>query len=113
MRLKKTALLFLGALALPAFAQTTPPVRDPAATPGINKRQANQEKRIQQGVRSGQLTGREAARLQKGQARVARMKRRAKSDGTVTKRERARIQHQQNVQSRRIARKKHNARAVK
>jgi hypothetical protein len=112
MRITKTALLFLGALALPAFAQTTPSARDPATTPGIDKRQANQEKRIQQGVQSGQLTGKEAARLEKGQARVERTKERAKSDGVVTKQERARIQHQQSVQSRHIAREKHNARAA-
>lgn len=112
MRITKTGLLFLGALALPAFAQTTPPARDPAATPGIDKRQANQERRIQEGVKSGRLTQREAARIEKGQARVERMEQRAKSDGVVTKQERARIQHQQNVQSRHIAREKHNARAA-
>ena len=112
MRITKTALLFLGALALPAFAQTTPPARDTAATPGIDKRQANQEKRIQQGVQSGRLTGKEAARLEKGQARIDRTEQRAKADGVVTKKERARMQHQQNVQSRHIARAKHNARAT-
>ena len=112
MRITKTALLFLGALALPALAQT-PPARDPAATPGIDKRQANQDKRIQQGVQSGQLTGREAARLEKGQARVERMEQRAKSDGVVTKKERARIEHAQNVESRKIAREKHDKQATK
>jgi len=113
MRITKTALLFLGALGLPAIAQTTPPARDPAATPGIDKRQANQDKRIQQGVQSGQLTSREAARLEKGQARIERMEQRAKSDGVVTKQERARIHHQQNVQSRQIAREKHDRQAAK
>ncbi|HRE13254.1 MAG TPA: hypothetical protein PLD37_03560, partial [Usitatibacteraceae bacterium] len=49
------------ALASPAFAQSTP---------RIDQRQANQEKRIDQGVASGSLTQQEAARLQKGQARV-------------------------------------------
>ena len=100
MRIATTAVLVIGALALPAFAQT--------ATPGIDKRQENQQRRIDQGVKSGQLTKREAARLQKGQARVQRMEDRAKADGTVTKRERARIQRQQNVQNRRIAREKHD-----
>ena len=113
MRITKTALLFLGALALPAYAQTTPPARDPAATPGIDKRQANQERRIQEGVKSGQLTGKEAARLEKGQARVQRMEDRAKADGVVTKKERAQIQQQQNVQSRHIAREKHDKQTAK
>ena len=104
MRITKTALLFLGALALPAFAQTTP---------GIDKRQAEQERRIQQGVASGQLTGKEAARLEKGQARVQHMEDRAKADGVVTKQERARIEHAQNVESRKIAREKHDKQTAK
>ena len=111
MRITRTGLLFLGALALPALAQTTPPAR--AATPGIDKRQAIQEKRIQQGVQSGQLTGKEAARLEKGQARVERMKEKAKADGVVTKQERARIEHAQNVESRKIAREKHDKQTAK
>ena len=42
-------LAFAGA----AFAQTTtPPASNPAATPGIDKRQENQQKRIDAGVKS-------------------------------------------------------------
>jgi uncharacterized membrane protein YebE (DUF533 family) len=111
MKITNTAWLLLGVLALPAFAQTT--ARDPATTPGIDKRQANQEQRIQQGVQSGQLTDKEAARLEKGQARVQRMEDRAKADGVVTKQERAQIQHQQNVQSHHIAREKHDKQTAK
>ena len=111
MKTATTAMLLAGLLALPAFAQTA--ARDPAATPGIDKRQANQEKRIQQGVQSGQLTGREAARLEKGQARIETMKERAKADGVVTKQERAHIEHAQNVESRRIAREKHDKQTAK
>ena len=61
----KSSLLIavLAAFSLPVLAQTAP-AKDPAATPGIDKRQANQEARIQQGVQSGQLTQREAARLE-------------------------------------------------
>lgn len=81
------------------------------ATPNIDKRQARQERRIQQGVNSGQLTPREAARLEKGQAKVQRMENKARADGTVTAKERARIQREQNKQSRRIARQKHDAQA--
>lgn len=97
----------LAAFSLPVLAQTAP-AKDPAATPGIDKRQANQEARIQQGVQSGQLTQREAARLEKGQERVQKMEDKAKADGVVTKKERARIQHAQNVQSRHIAKQKHD-----
>lgn len=97
----------LAALALPVFAQTAP-AKDPAATPGIDKRQAEQQKRIDQGVQSGQLTSKEAARLEKGQERVQAMEDKAKADGKVTKQERARIQHAQNVQSRHVAKEKHD-----
>lgn len=104
MRISKTVMLFIGALALPALAQTTP---------GIDKRQAEQQRRIDQGVKSGQLTEKEAARLEKGQARIQRMEDRAKADGVVTKKERARIEHQQNVESRKIAREKHDRQTAK
>jgi hypothetical protein len=77
-------------------------------TPRADQRQANQRARIAQGVRSGELTRGEAARLRAGQAHVRRVERRAKSDGHVTLRERARLDRAQDVQSRRIARLKHN-----
>lgn len=79
-----------------------------AATPGVDQRQVNQERRIQQGVDSGALTAREARRLEAGQDRVERMEDRAKADGVVTRQERARMHQAQNVQSQRIARQKHD-----
>jgi uncharacterized membrane protein YebE (DUF533 family) len=95
--------LVLASLPALALAQATP------ATPNIDKRQARQEQRIQQGVKSGQLTPREAASLEKGQAKVQRMEDKAKADGKVTPKERARIEREQNKQDRRIARQKHDA----
>ena len=94
------AALMIATLPALAFAQ---------ATPGIDKRQAEQQKRIDQGVKSGQLTRREAARLERGQAKVQRMEDRAKADGVVTAKERRQIQHEQDKQSKFIAREKHNA----
>jgi uncharacterized membrane protein YebE (DUF533 family) len=101
----KTSIAALVIAALPAlaFAQATP------ATPGIDQRQANQERRIEQGVKSGELTNREAARLEKGQAKVQRMEAKAKADGVVTAKERRQITREQDKQSRRIARAKHDA----
>lgn len=87
-------------LTVSAFAQT--------ATPVFDQRQANQERRIDQGVASGQLTQREAARLDAGQNHLQRVEDRVKSDGTVTRQERARLQQAENVQSRRIYRQKHD-----
>lgn len=78
------------------------------ATPGIDQRQLNQERRIEQGVASGSLTQREANRLERGQQRIDNMEARAKADGVVTRQERARLQHAENVQSREIYREKHD-----
>ena len=83
-----------------AFAQ--------AETPVIDQRQANQEKRIDQGIASGQLNEREANRLNKQQEHVNKMEDRAKSDGVMTKKERARIGAAQTRASRHIAREKHD-----
>jgi len=100
MKTKLLVAAFAAVVALPVFAQ--------ANTPGIDQRQANQERRIDQGIASGQLTPREAARLERGQDRVDAMENRAKSDGVVTARERARIHKAQDVESRRIYRQKHD-----
>ena len=93
-------------LALPAFAQT-------AGTPRIDQRQANQERRIEQGEKSGALNAREAARLEKGQAHVQKMENKAVADGKVTPKERARIQKAQNQQSKKIYREKHDRQTAK
>ena len=79
-----------------------------AETPRIDQRQANQEKRIDQGIASGQLNEREANRLNKQQEHVNKMEDRAKSDGVMTKKERARIGAAQARASRHIAREKHD-----
>ena len=96
------ATLIVGSSSL-AAAQTS-------TTPRIDARQANQQARINQGVATGKLTNREAANLQRGQARVQRMENRAAADGVVTKGEQARINKAQNNQSRKIFNKKHNGR---
>jgi hypothetical protein len=76
---------------------------------GINDRQQNQRARIRQGVRSGELTRREAGRLQAQQARIRVNEAYARrSGGEFTARERARIQRQQNRSSRYIYRQKHD-----
>ena len=87
-------------ISVPVFAQ--------ANTPGIDQRQANQERRIDQGVASGELNARETARLDRGQDRVDNMENRAKSDGVVTRGERAKIHAAQDRQSDRIYRQKHD-----
>lgn len=95
----KSFAAFVLAVPLLAMAQTTP---------RIDQRQANQEQRIQQGVQSGSLTPKEAARLEKGQDHVQNMENKVKADGKVTPKERQRIEHAQDNQSRKIAREKHD-----
>lgn len=80
-------------------------------TPRVDRRQAKQHARIAQGVRSGELTRGEAARLRSGQRQIRRMEHRAKSDGVVTPGERARLTRAQNHESRAIRRLKHNGRS--
>ena len=82
-------------------------------TPGVNKRQKNQQKRIFHGVKNGSITGKEYKKLQKQQIKTQRAKRRAKSDGKVTPKERVRLHKRQNKNSRRIFRAKHNKRKRK
>ncbi len=77
-------------------------------TPKIDSREAKQEQRIDQGIRSGALTPKEEAKLDAGQAKVEKMEEKAKADGTVTKHERKRIKHEQNVQDKKIHNMKHN-----
>ena len=74
------------------------------------QRNINQQGRIEQGVRSGALTNKEAAQLERGQARVDRVEARAGADGHIGAREQARIQNRENKQSRKIFRDKHNNR---
>jgi hypothetical protein len=78
------------------------------ATPGIDQRQANQEKRIDKGIASGELTRREARRLEKQQAHINKAEDRAKADGVVTAAERKRLHHKQNNASANIYRQKHD-----
>lgn len=92
-----------------AFAQTpAPAAKDPMATPRADAREAMQEKRIQQGVASGQLTPKEAAAVQKGEARIDKVEDKAKADGVVTGKERAHLERMQDKESKAIYRQKHD-----
>lgn len=72
------------------------------------QRSANQQRRIGAGIADGSLTGVEAARLERGQARVDRAQARAGADGHVGRVEQAAIGHRENVQSRQIYRQRHD-----
>jgi uncharacterized membrane protein YebE (DUF533 family) len=100
--------LVVGALLIAA----APVFAGPTATPRINHRQVNQERRIDQGVASGALTARETHTLDAREARIAADKAAAKADGTVTHAERAQLRGEERRTSRAIYRKKHNGRVA-
>lgn len=108
MKLHRIALTAaLAAMPLSALAQTTYRERHE-----INARKENQQDRIAQGVRSGQLTPRETAHLEHNEARInhqeARM--RYRDDGHLTSRDRHVLAREQNHESAAIYRDKHNDR---
>lgn len=88
------------AFATPVLAQTTGE---------IVQRNVNQQERIEQGLKSGQLNTREAAKLEGEESRVEKMESRALKDGKLSPEERTRIDRAQNQVSRDIYREKHDA----
>lgn len=87
---------------------TTATTEGNTATPRVDRRERAQKKRIRQGVRTGEVTGREAARLKAEQAKIRADEKAAKADGTVTAEERARLAREQNRASRDINRQKND-----
>jgi len=78
----------------------------------IAQRKANQQRRIGQGVKSGQMTAHETAHVEHQEARLNRETRhmRAENGGKLTPADKAKVTRQQNHLSREIYRKKHNNR---
>lgn len=85
--------------------QTTTPKREAH----MEKRAERQQKRIAQGVASGQLTPKETARLEKKEAKVDKDIAKAEADGKITKKEATKIEKEQTHTSKRIRRQKHDA----
>jgi hypothetical protein len=77
----------------------------------VGQRQTDQQQRIAQGIKSGQLTAGETAKLENNQRAINQQTRadRAANGGKLTGGEKAQINHEQNQQSRNIYNKKHNA----
>ena len=74
----------------------------------IDDKQANQKHRIFQGVKSGELTGKETWRLGQQQKVIYKKENRFKSDGNFTRRERAVIHHDLLKSSGSIYKQKHD-----
>lgn len=72
------------------------------------QRNVNEQRRIAQGVQSGQITNREASRLERGASRIFRQEARAGADGRIDRNEQRHIQGAQNHQSQAIYRERHD-----
>ncbi len=77
----------------------------------VGQRQRMQQERIGQGIKSGQLTAGEAARMENQETHINKevARDRAANGGTLTAGEKAKVNRQQNRESRRIYRQKHDA----
>ena len=93
----------------PSSTTTTPPAQHPHNAATETGRNVDQQKRIEQGLQSGQLSTGEARKLEAGQARIDKTEQRDLRNGTLSASERAQIQRQQNRESRAIYADKHNA----
>jgi hypothetical protein len=98
------------------YAQSPSGQSQPSSDPDkIHDRKENQQDRIAQGVKSGQLTAGETANLENKEAAInheTRADRRA-NGGKLTPAEKAKVNRQQNRVSRQIYRDKHNGRTTK
>jgi hypothetical protein len=79
------------------------------ASKTIATRQADQQARIKEGVKTEELTRPEVRKLEREQKNIQIEKRIAKADGKVTPREKRIITKDQNRASRDIYRQKHDA----
>ena len=100
--MKKISLAIIAA----AFLATSLP-----ADQKIAARKENQQDRIAQGVKSGQLTAHETAKLETKESRLNRETRadRAANGGKLTAAEKQQVNRQQNRLSRDIYKDKHNS----
>jgi hypothetical protein len=110
--------LLLGSVALAqdqSSGSSTPSSSTPSSTapkqPTVAQRKENQQDRIAQGVKSGQLTAGETANLENREAAINGETRadRAANGGKLTSAEKQQINKQQNQLSKQIYNDKHNA----
>lgn len=66
----------------------------PGGTPGIDNQEHRISQRIDEGVRSGHITQREARRLHKREVQIERHEARFKADGVVTQQERRQLRNE-------------------
>jgi hypothetical protein len=107
--MKKWAMGIMAGLMVSTFNFTSfPALAQGVNDPYIQQREQKQQQRIQQGIKSGQLTTGEARRLEAQQGRIQATEDRMKADGNLTPQERARLTRKQNRANANIYRKKNN-----
>ncbi len=76
----------------------------------VNKREANQQKRIANGINNGSLSPKETANLERREASVQKQEQAdmAKHNGHLTKAEQRHLNHRENRISKSIYKDKHN-----
>jgi hypothetical protein len=101
--MKSSAIAFAVATLIATSAWAATP-----ATQEVTQRDVNQQERIEQGLKSGQLSTKEAASLEHKEAKVDKMEARDMKDGKLSAKETAQINAAQNRVSNQIAKDKHN-----
>jgi hypothetical protein len=107
------AMLMAGTVVLAQDSSSSP--TDPNPKTEVGQRKENQQDRIAQGVKSGQLTAGETANLETKEAAINGETRadRAANGGKLTAAEKAQVNRQQNQLSKQIYQDKHNQSTAK
>ena len=92
----------------PGYAGNPGNAGDAANTPGIDNREYQIGQRIDEGVRSGRISPREARRLERREREIARHEAFFKSDGVVTRQERRQLRDELDALREDVERMMHN-----
>src|SRR5438045_5310131 len=97
------------ALALFAASATLAVAGEAPRAENDTQRNVNQQERIEQGLESGELNTKEAARLERQETAIERTEAHAMKDGEITRKEQGVIRAEQNQAGRDVYRQKHDA----
>ncbi len=106
--MKSWKLIGMAGLMLTSLYIWSGPVQAQYYGQNIEQREAAEQQRIQNGIRSGALTPQEARRLEAEQRRIEATKDRMRADGRLDPREQARLNQMLNKANRDISREKHD-----
>jgi len=105
-----TRLAMLSALVLIGCGSAFAQVPGSTTGAGVDAREANQQQRIEQGIKSGTLTPKETQKLERREMSIERQedRMRARNGGELTAKDRAVLDRRLDNTSRAIYNKKHN-----